>query len=103
MSQVDINTTISALQQGLTSIPVKQAVTVIEGWQQQLQGNPIAEELGKLKTALTSGNATGASLAEALSAIGKSTTEAAQSADPSAAAKVKELGQLLSQAASSLK
>ena len=42
MSQVDINTTISALQQGLTSIPAEQAVTVIEGWQQQLQGNPIA-------------------------------------------------------------
>jgi hypothetical protein len=42
------------------------------------------------------------SLAEILADIGQDTTEAAEGADPSVAAKVKQLGELLSQAASSL-
>ncbi|WP_373541315.1 hypothetical protein [Chamaesiphon sp.] len=104
MAQADIDSTIAALQQGLTAIPADQAVTVIDSWQQQLQGNPIAEKLGDLKAALTSGTTSnGMSLAEILADIGQGTTEAAESADPSAAAKVKQLGQLLSQSASSLK
>jgi hypothetical protein len=104
MAQADMDTTIAALQQGLTAIPADQAVAVIDSWQQQLQGNDIAENLGELKAALTSGTtSTGMSLAEVLADIGQKTTQAAESADPSAAAKVKQLGQLLSQAASSLK
>ena len=49
MAQADIDTTIAALQQGLTAIPADQAAAVIDSWQQQLQGNPIAEKLGDLK------------------------------------------------------
>jgi hypothetical protein len=104
MAQVDIDTTIAALQQGLTAIPAEQAIAVIESWQQQLQGNDLAEDLGELKAALSSGKTSkGMSLAEILNDIGQDTTEAAASADPSAAAKVKQLGELLTQAASSLK
>jgi hypothetical protein len=103
MAQADLDTTIAALQKGLTAIPADQAVTVIDSWQQQLQGNEIAEKLGELKTALTSGTSNGTSLAGILADIGKGTTKAAESADPSAAAQVKQLGELLSQAASSLK
>ncbi len=103
MSQVDIDTTISALQKGLTAIPTDQAVSVIDSWQQQLQGNPLADQLGELKTALSSGTSQGKSLSEILTSIGQGTTQAATTADPSAAEKVKQLGQLLSQAASSLK
>jgi hypothetical protein len=104
MAQVDIDTTIAALKQGLASIPADQAIAVIESWQQQLQGNDLAEDLGELKTALTSGTTSkGMSLAEILADIGEDTTEAAKGADPGAAAKVQELGELLSQAASSLK
>jgi hypothetical protein len=104
MAQVDIDTTIAALQKGLTAIPTDQAIAVIDGWQQQLQGNDIAEKLGELKSALSSGTTSkGMSLAEILADIGKNTTEAASSADPGAAEKVKQLGELLSQAASSLK
>ena len=55
MSQVDIDTTIAALQKGLTAIPTDQAVSVIDSWQQQLQGNPLAEQLGELKAAQSSG------------------------------------------------
>lgn len=104
MAQVDIDTTIAALQKGLTSIPADQAIAVIESWQQQLQGNDLAEDLGELKAALTSGTSSkGMSLAEILADIGEDTTEAAKSADSSVAAKVKQLGELLSQAATSLK
>jgi hypothetical protein len=103
MAQVDIDTTIAALQQGLTAIPTDRAIAVIESWQQQLQGNDLADDLGELKTALTSGTTSkGMSLSEILADIGADTTEAAEGADPSAAAKVKQLGELLSQAASSL-
>ncbi len=104
MAQADLDTTIAALQQGLTAIPTDQAIAVIDSWQQQLQGNDLAEDLGELKAALTSGKTSkGMSLAEILADIGQDTTEAAANADPGAAAKVKQLGELLSQAASSLK
>jgi hypothetical protein len=104
MAQVDIDSTIAALQQGLTAIPTDQAIAVIDSWQQQLQGNDLAEDLGELKAALTSGTTSkGMSLAEILADIGSDTTEAAATADPAAAEKVKQLGELLSQAASSLK
>lgn len=67
MAQVDIDSTIAALQQGLTAIPTDQAIAAIESWQQQLQGNDLAEDLGELKTALTSGTTSkGMSLAEIL-------------------------------------
>ena len=48
----DIGTTIAALQQGITAIPVEQALTLLESWQQQLQGLEIAGDLGELKQAL---------------------------------------------------
>ena len=103
MAQVDIDSTIAALKQGLTAIPADQAVAVIEGWQQQL-GDPLAKDLGELKAALSSGKtSSGKSLAEVLAGIGQMTTDASASADPAAAAKVKELGELLTKAASSLK
>jgi hypothetical protein len=104
MAQANVDTTIAALKQGLTSIPTDQAIAVIESWQQQLQGNDLANDLGELKTALTSGTTSkGMSLADVLASIGEDTTEAAKGADAGASAKVKQLGELLSQAASSLK
>ncbi len=103
MAQADVNTTIAALQKGLTAIPTDQAVSVIDSWQQQLQGSKLADDLGELKAALSGTSSNGKSLAEILTDIGQGTTEAAKTADPSAAATVKQLGELLSQAASSLK
>ena len=99
-----LNSTIAALQQGLTSIPADQAVAVIESWQQQLQGNDIAEDLGELKAALTAGSSSkGMSVSEILTDLGEDTSEAATSASGDVAAKVKQLGELLSQAGKSLK
>lgn len=97
---IDVDTTIAALQQGLTSIPVEQAIAVIESWQQQLQGTDLAEDLGDLKAALSKGDAS--SISQILSDLGEDTSEAAADATGDVAVKVEQLGELLTQAGRSL-
>ncbi|MBD1858865.1 MULTISPECIES: hypothetical protein [Leptolyngbya] len=97
---IDVDTTIAALQQGLTAIPVEQAIAVIESWQQQLQGTDLAEDLGDLKQALTDGDTS--TIAQILSDLGEDTSEAASEATGDVAVKVEQLGELLSQAGQSL-
>ncbi len=99
---IDLDATISALQKGLTSIPPEQAVAVISSWEEQLKGTDLADDLGQLKAALT-GSAGSKSLAELLTDIGEDTTEASSGAKGDVAAKVKQLGELLAKAGSSLK
>lgn len=98
----DLDSTISALQSGLTSLPAEAAVANIESWQQQLQGAApeIASTLGELKTALTSGDAQ--SIAQTLKKLGTQTSDAGTSTGGAAGSQVQQLGQMLSQAASSL-
>lgn len=98
---VDLDSTIAALQGGLTSVPPEAAVSVIESWQQQLQGTEIAETLGQLKLALTGGG--GGTVASILSDLGSQTAAAAGSASGEPASKLQQLGQLLSQAGDSIK
>jgi hypothetical protein len=97
---VNLDTTIAALQKGLTSIPAEQAIAVIDSWQKQLEGTDLAQDLGELKSALTSGDS--ASIAEILTDLGEDTSEAASGASDDIAAKVEQLGQLLSEAGESL-
>jgi hypothetical protein len=97
---IDIDTTIAALQQGLTSVPIEQAISIIKSWQQQLQGTDLAEDLGDLKQALTNGDSS--SIAQILSDLGEDTSESAASATGDIAVKVEQLGELLSQAGQSL-
>ncbi|MBW4441604.1 MAG: hypothetical protein KME10_10295 [Plectolyngbya sp. WJT66-NPBG17] len=97
---IDVDTTIAALQQGLTSIPVEQAIAVIESWQQQLQGTDLAEDLGDLKAALSQGDVS--SISQILTDLGEDTSEAAADATGDTAVKVEQLGDLLSQAGQSL-
>lgn len=97
---IDVDSTIAALQQGLTSIPTAEAIAVIESWQQQLEGSDLAEDLGELKQALQSGDS--ATIAELLVDIGEDTSESAASATGDVAMKVEQLGELLSQAGQSL-
>jgi hypothetical protein len=97
---VDVDTTIAALQQGLTSIPVEQAIALIESWQQQLQGTDLAEDLGDLKAALSEGDAS--AISQILIDLGEDTSEAAADATGDVAVKVEQLGELLSQAGESI-
>lgn len=98
----DLNSTISALQSGLTSLPAEAAVANIESWQQQLQGAApeVASTLGELKSALTSGNAQ--SIAQTLKTLGSQTSDAGTSAGGDAGQQLQQLGQMLTQAANSL-
>ncbi len=101
MANADVDSTIAALKGGLASIPAETAVAVIDSWKQQLQGNDIAEDLEELKQALTKGDK--AAISKILTDLGEDTTQASGGVSGDAAAKVKELGQLLSQAGTSLK
>lgn len=99
---VDLDSTIAALQSGITSLPPEAAISAIESWQSQLQGTEIAETLGELKMALDGGSAGSSSVGEILSDLGAQTASAAGTASGDAASKLQQLGQLLSQAGSSL-
>jgi len=98
----DLDSTISALQGGLTSLPPEAAVSNIESWQQQLQGTELATALEQLKGALTSGSADGQSIGQLLAQLGAQTSSSASDASGDAASKLQQLGQLLTQAGSSL-
>lgn len=104
MATADLDSTISALQGGLTSIPPETAVANIESWQQQVQdaAPELASALGELKTALTGGSATPAALGQLLSKIGSQTSAAGASAGGEAGSKLQQLGTMLSQTGSSL-
>jgi ABC-type transporter Mla subunit MlaD len=100
-----LDTTISALQGGLTSIDATTAVSVIDTWQQTLSGaglTDIADDLGQLKTALTSSNLDGAQIGEILSRLGSKTSAAAGTAPAEYESRLQQLGQLLSQSGTSL-
>ncbi|GAX35873.1 hypothetical protein [Nodularia sp. NIES-3585] len=101
IKNVDIDTTISALQRDLTSIPTDQAMTIIDTWQQQLSGTDLAEDLGELKEAIASGDTS--SIAEILVDLGEDSKNAASSVSGDVAKKVKRLGDMLAQAGNSLK
>ena len=99
---VDLDSTIAALQSGITSLPPEAAISTIESWQSQLQGTEIAETLGHLKAALSGGGAVGSSLGKILADLGSQTTTSAGTTSGDAMSKLQQLGQLLSQAGSSL-
>lgn len=102
MAQADLDTTISALQGGLTSIPAEAALANIESWQAQLKdaAPEIANALGELKSQLANGNTSG--IAQALKQVGSKTSEVAASAGGDAGTKAQQLGQMLNQAGNSL-
>lgn len=104
-STTELDQTISALQGGLTSVPPATAVSVIDSFEQQVQGlgaSEIASNLSSLKQLLTSGNATGAQIGQVLAQLGSQTTSAASGADASISSKLQQLGALLTEAGKSL-
>ncbi|QOV21384.1 hypothetical protein [Anabaenopsis elenkinii] len=100
IQNVDLDSTISALQRELTSIPTDQAMAIINTWQQQLSGTDLAEDLGELKEALLSGDVD--SIADLLVNLGEDTQNIAANTTGDIANKVQRLGEMLCQAGSSL-
>jgi len=94
---IDFDTTIAALQQDPTSIPANDAIAIIDAWQQELAGHDISEDLGELKQAIQDGDAS--EIAEILADLGEDTSDIAADLPEEIAAKVQQIGQLLSQLA----
>lgn len=97
----DLDSTIAALQNGLTAVPAGAALSNIESWQQQLEGTEVAALLGELKAAL-SGQASSKSAGALLSELGAKTTEAATGTTGDLSTKLAQLGQLLAESGSSI-
>ena len=99
----DIDTTIAALQQGITAIPEETAIALLESWQQQLQGLKIADDLGELKDALRKQKSANA-IANLLTDLGEDTaSELAIETSDEVATKVRLLASLLAQAGTALR
>ena len=99
----DIDTTIAALQQGITAIPVEQAIALLESWQQQLQGLKIAGDLGEMKDALRKQKSADA-IANLLIDLGEDTAgELAIETSDEVTTKVRQLASLLTQAGTALR
>lgn len=99
----DIDTTIAALQQGITAIPVEEAMAVLESWQHQLQGLKIADDLGELKDALRKQKSADA-IANLLIALSEDTAgELAIETSDEVTTKIRQLASLLTQAGTALR
>ncbi len=96
-----LHATISALKNGLTSLPLGSAMDNTETWQQQLlqSGQPglqdIAREVGNLQSLLTNGAFDAAAIANSLSMLGDQTSEAASQAPADLQPLLTELADLL--------
>lgn len=101
-----LDATLQALGGGL-SAAAPAAAGNIDSWITTLNGagspalSAISSELENLKSAISSGD--GSQIGKSLQTLGEHTTKAAASATPDAQAKLQQLGQTLSSAATSLK
>ena len=93
--------TISALKNGLTSLPLGSAMDNTETWQQQFlqSGQPglqdIAREIGNLQSLLTSGGLSARAIGNSLSMLGDQTSEASTQASAELKKPLLELADLL--------
>ncbi len=96
-----LNATISALKNGLTSLPLGSAMDNTEAWQQQFlqSGLPglqdIAREIGNFQSKLTSGTLSARDLGNSLTMLGDQTGQIAAHADPDLKKSLQELADLL--------
>ena len=93
--------TVSALKNGLTSLPLGSAMDNTETWQQQFlqSGQPglqdIARELGNLQSILSSGSLSATAIGNSLSMLGDQTGEASAQAPDDLKKPLTELADLL--------
>lgn len=101
----DFDSTISLLQQDLSSVDLALAISMIERWENQLQGTDIFGELMELKQSILNGNVT--NLENLLRDLGEDTLAKAscvrEDGFPEVAAKIEQIGKLLAQASHNVK
>ncbi|PJJ58762.1 hypothetical protein [Hymenobacter chitinivorans] len=101
LPQNHLTNTITALKQGLTSIPISAAMDNTEAWQQEFlqSGIPalqdIARELGNLQSLLTAPKLNGPDIGRSLSLLGSQTTQYAFQASAEQQADIRSIGDLL--------
>lgn len=99
----DINSTIAALEQGITAIPIDQAIAVLESWLSQLRGLEIANDLQELKEALRKQKSADA-IANLLIDLGEDTaSELTIETSDEVTLKIRQLAELLMQAGKALR
>ena len=100
--------TVSALKNGLTSLPLGSAMDNTETWQQQFlhSGRPelqdIAREIGNLQSLLTSGVLAPAAIGKSLQILGDQTGQATHQAPPELKKPLTELADSLRRHAAEL-
>ena len=93
--------TVSALRNGLTSLPLGSAMDNTETWQQQFlqSGQPglqdIAREIGNLQSLLSSGALSAQAIGNSLTMLGNQTSEASAQASDDLKKPLVELADLL--------
>ena len=98
-----VDGTVSALEGGVTSLPISAAVSNIEGWQTKLEGSDdpavqaLSAQLGELSAALQTQPLDGAEIGRLLTSLGEGTSSVA-----GGDAQLSSLGSLLKRAGSSL-
>ena len=101
MSPDHLLATVSALKNGLTSLPLGSAMDNTETWQQQFlqSGEPglqdIAREIGNLQSLLTSGALSATAIGNSLTMLGAQTSEASALAPDDLKKPLVELADLL--------
>ena len=96
-----LHATISALKNGLTSLPLGSAMDNTETWQQQLlhSGEPslqdVARELGNLQSLLSGGAFSARAIGDSLTMLGNQTSEASADASADLKKPLVELADLL--------
>ncbi|MBD2769846.1 hypothetical protein IC235_18305 [Hymenobacter sp. BT664] len=108
MSFDHLNATVSALKNGLTSLPLGSAIDNAETWQQQLlqSGEPglkdIAREIGNLQSLLSGGLLSARSIGNSLTILGSQTSQASAQAPAELKKPLTKLADLLRQRGSDL-
>lgn len=95
----DLDRTLAALEQGVSTLSIDDAIALITAWQQELQLNNVTDlvrELSDLKQALQGNDP--ATISTALSKLGENTRELSGDLSGDNSAKVYQLGKLLEQA-----
>ena len=104
MSTTRFTSTLAALKQGPKSLPIEQATSNIEGWEDYLSKHDqegvkkVAQDLGKLKKLLTAKQIDDAAIQTLLQKLGKDTIAVAGDENNATAKHIKELGEALSTA-----
>lgn len=97
----DLDLTIATLQQDLSTVAPEDAIAIIDNWQEHFQGHDLAADLEQLKHAISNNDSQ--AIADILGAAGEATVgETASRSVDEFEAKIKQLGELLSQVSETL-